>query len=434
MRGLIFFLIYSLSTSVFALTVEQNVSYELKTNNVNQVKPYLLHEAILQVMTQKGPELGINIDQIKTKLNERFETYFEAYKNRKFRESFGQNYSQEMTPEQKEQFVQTLDKDRAGLFLKSSRLEQVVDSYGYKEIKRQEKSDVWDGKVVLNLNPAKLKKLNERLLSPGSMQYSKLLLITEVNLLGMSWAELELDRATSFTDPLMASWLKWFESNAPNNVEEIEVCQGECLGLFNKWQDLPQEEGMIVPEELLNGVWLKVSFNLIKANFTKGLNEWEFSWDGNLILLDMNTKKILASYHMPMSTKSWRGLGQKDLNSKLASAMYATPLTAFNKAVKKLQDSSRLNRLSRLVISGHRHLGDVSDLIELLRKEGQSLGLELQWDLFTQKEAQLLCFYQGEEKSFTDLLSRIKELKSSHSYNVVNEFTGVRHVLKLIAE
>jgi hypothetical protein len=114
--------------------------------------------------------------------------------------------------------------------------------------------------------------------------------------------------------------------------------------------------------------------------------------------------------------------------------MYASPLAAFNKAVKKLQESSRLNRLSRLVISGHKHLGDVSDLMKLLKKEGQNLGLELQWDLFTQKEAQLLCFYQGEEKSFTDLLSRIKELKSSHSYNVVNEFTGVRHVLKLIAE
>lgn len=434
MKWIILCLAIFFNSVVFALTLEQSVSVELHTNQVDQVKPFLLHEAIMQSITQKGPELGVNSEQVKSSLNERFETYFEAYKNRKFRESFGQNYSQEMTPEQKEQFAQTLEKDKAGLFLKSSRLEQVVDSYGYKEIKRQEKSDIWDGKVILNLNPAKLKKLNDRLLSPGSLQYSKLLLISEVNLLGMSWSELELDHATSFTDPLMASWLKWFESNAPNNVEEIEVCRGPCLSLFDKWQDLPQEEGMTVPEELLNGAWLKVTFNLRKVNYTKGLNEWEFSWDGNVILLDMNTKKILASYHLPVTSKSWRGLGQKDLNSKLASAMYSSPLTAFGRTVKKLQESSRLNRLSRLVITGHQHLGDVSDLIDLLRKEGQSLGLELQWDLFTQKEAQLLCFYQGEEKSFTDLLSRIKELKSSHSYNVVNEFTGVRHVLKLIAE
>jgi len=433
-RWFILYFFFSFSSMAFADTVEQNISIELDTNKVSRVKPFLLHEAILQTLLQQGPQLGVNVEQMKSKLDEKFTSYFEAYKNRKLKESFGKNYSQEMTPEQKEQFVQTLEKDRAELLIKSSRLDQVVDSYGYKEIKRQEKTNIWNGKVVLNLNPAKLKKLNERLLSPVSMQYSKLLLITEVNLLGMSWGELELDRASTFTEPMMASWLKWLQSNAPNNVEEIGLCEGSCLNLFDIWQDLPQEEGMTIPEELLNGVWLKASFNLRKVNFTKGLNEWEFSWDGSLIMLDMNTKKILASYHMPLVSKSWRGLDQKSLNSKLASAMYASPLKAFNKAVKKLQESSRLNRLSRLVITGHKHLGDVGDLMNLLKKEGQNLGLELQWDLFTQNEAQLLCFYQGEEKSFTDLLSRIKELKSSHSYNVVNEFTGVRHMLKLIAE
>ncbi len=434
MKPILFCLLLVFSPLLYAVTVEQNISVELNTNKVNDVKPFLLHEAILKTIAQHGPGIGVNVEQMKLKLDEKFGAYFEAYKNRKFRESFGKNYALEMSSDQKEQFVQTLEKDRPALIIKSSRLEQVIDSYGFKEIKQQEKSNLWDGIVVLNLNPEKLKKLNDRLLAPVSMQYSKLLLIPEVNLLGMSWGELELDRQSSFTDPLMTSWLKWFETNAPNNVEEIEVCQGDCLGLFDRWQDLPQEEGMTVPEELLNGVWLKVSFNLRKVNFTKGLNEWEFAWDGSLILLDMNTKKIIASYHLPLVSKSWRGLEQKDLNSKLASAMYASPLSAFNRAVKKLQESSRLSRLSRLVITGHSHLGDVSDLMELLKKDGQSLGLELQWDLFTQKEAQLLCFYQGEEKSFTDLLSRIKELKSSHSYNVVNEFTGVRHVLKLIAE
>lgn len=420
--------------AVFALTVEQDTSIELNTSRINEVKPYLLHEAILQTITQQAPDLGLDIGQMKARLDEKFIGYFEAYKNRKLRESFGKNYAKDMTDEQKAKFVQALEKDRPGLFIKSSRLEQVVDSYAFKELKRQEKSNFWNAKIVLNLNPVKLKKLNERLHSPVSLQYSKLLLIPEVNLLGMTWGELELERSSSFTDPLMASWLKWFESNAPNNVEEIEICHGECLNLFDRWQELPQEEGMTVPEELLNGVWLKVSFNLSKVNFTKGLNEWELAWDGSLILLDANTKKILASYHLPLVSKSWRGLEQKELNSKLASAMYASPLAAFNKSIKKLQESSRLSRLTRLVITGHHHLGDVNDLMELLKKEGQSLGLELQWDLFTQKEAHLLCFYQGEEKSFTDLLSRIKELKSTHSYNVVNEFTGVRHVLKLIAE
>jgi hypothetical protein len=31
-------------------------------------------------------------------------------------------------------------------------------------------------------------------------------------------------------------------------------------------------------------------------------------------------------------------------------------------------------------------------------------------------------------------LSSIKELKSSHRYTLVNEFTGVHHLLKLVTE
>ena len=72
--------------------------------------------------------------------------------------------------------------------------------------------------------------------------------------------------------------------------------------------------------------------------------------------------------------------------------------------------------------------------MDMLRKEGSKLNFEVQIDLFDQKETQLLCFYQGEEKSFTDLLSQVKELKSSQSYRLVNEFTGIHHVLKLVAE
>ena len=61
------------------------------------------------------------------------------------------------------------------------------------------------------------------------------------------------------------------------------------------------------------------------------------------------------------------------------------------------------------------------------------MGLETQMDYLKSSEAQILCFYQGEEKSFTDLLSRVKELKLSQSYKLVNEFNGI-HTLKLVTE
>lgn len=432
----IILLLCILATPAWAqLTSEKTVALELKTNDVKEAKSFLLFEAIKNTVEQHSTEIGINSVTFQNKLDERFNKYFEAYKNRQFLEKFGKNYAKELSADQKQLFLTTLEENRYKLFIKNARLDQVLDSYAFKEIRRdQENQSLWKATIVLNLNRSKLEKLNKRLMSPDSKQYSKLLVLSEINLIGMSWNELGLDRASTFTDPIMDSWLKWLETNAPSNVEEIALCRGECLNAFSNWQDLPQEEGMRISEDLLNGVWLKVSFNLRKISYTKGLNEWELTWDGSVVLLDMNTKKIIASYNMLPETKSWRGLDQKTLNSTLASAMYRSPLDAFNKSVRKIQDGLRLNRLSRLVIQGHSHLGDVVSLIELLKKEGEALNLELQIDFFSQKEAQLLCFYQGEEKSFTDLLSRLKELKSSHSYRLVNEFTGIHHVLKLIAE
>ena len=71
--------------------------------------------------------------------------------------------------------------------------------------------------------------------------------------------------------------------------------------------------------------------------------------------------------------------------------------------------------------------------MEELKARGSSLGLDVQMDFFKSSEAQILCFYQGEEKSFTDLLSQLKELKLSQSYKLVNEFNGI-HILKLVTE
>lgn len=429
-------LLFFFSTSTLAqLASERTVSMKLNVQSQKEAKPILLHEAVKATIDQFSTEMGFDSKVFLTHLNAKFAKYFEAYKVRRMSEKFGKNFSAELTEDQKKIFLDGLEEQRQLLFIKFSRLEQVLDSYAFKEIQRdQETPELWKATVVFNLNRSKLEKLNARLSSGDSKQYSKLLIISEINLINMNWNDLGLEQSSVFSGPLMSSWLKWMDSNGPSNVEEINLCTGECLTSFNSWQDLPQEEGMNVPENLLNGAWLKVSFNLRKISYSKGLNEWEFEWDGSVVMLDMNTKKILSSHTILPENKNWRGLDQKGLNSSLASAMYRSPLDAFQKSVRKLQDNLRLNRLSRLVIQGHSHMGDVLSLMDLLKKEGNKLNLELQMDLFTQKEAQVLCFYQGEEKSFTDLLSRLKELKSSHSYRLVNEFTGIHHVLKLIAE
>lgn len=435
MRVFLFLLLLSVSNVWAQLQTEQAVSMELKARSVSAAKPFLLYQATHEALKRYATELNLNVDELDKNLRKKFEVYFENFKQRKLAAKFGKNFSKDLSAAQKEEFLKGLEEHREAEYIKFSRLIGILDGHAFKQIGQDPKTPaLWQANIFLEINRGKLDQLVKRASSNQTKQYAKLNLITNINLFGFSWNDLGLEKESSFIEPIASSWMKWLVSNQPVNVEEINYCTGLCLSGFERWLQLPQDEGLEIEADQVNDLWLQVSLNLKKLFYHSNLNEWQFEWEGRVVLLDANTKRVLTSVEIHPERKTLRGTEQKEINSMLASHLYRSPLAAFTTTTKKVVELPQLNRLSRLVIQGQSHLGDVLSLMSLLKKEGHNLNLELQLDLFTQKEAQLLCFYQGEEKSFSDLLSRLKELKSSHSYRLVNEFTGIHHKLQLIAE
>lgn len=434
MKFLLILMLMTASIAWAQLSTEKTVTRQLNVPNADGAKPYLLYTAASEAIAQYSTEMGFNFEAFQVKLQEKFEKHFEKFREQKLFERFGKNYQTELSPEQKNEFLTGLEAHREAELIKFTRILEVLDQYQFKTLENTQGTSNWKADVVLKIDRVKLDRLIQRMMSEGTKQYAKVNLISEINLVGLEWAELGLEKESSFSAPMMASWQNWLLANQPANVEEVVQCVDECVVGFKRWQEINQDEGMQVSPEFQNNLWLKISYNLRRVNYIASLNEWTFEWDGSVVLLDANTKRLLASETLSSQTRTWRGLDQKSLNSALASQMYRTPMSAFNTLTKKVADMPQLNRVVRLVILGQKHLGDVLSLMDVLKKEGKSINLELQLDSFSQNQAQLLGFYQGEEKSFTDLLSRLKELKSSHSYTLVNEFTGVHHVLKLIAE
>jgi hypothetical protein len=415
------------------IETEKTIQESLPDASEAEARDILLHSTVLQVIEQNGAEIGIDVLAFRAKLEERFNQYFGLLKTSRLSQKFGKNYASELTEEQKKAFLDGIELTKAKEFREFSRLSSLLDSYSFKSLEKDPEGP-WKGVIALNLNKSKLFRFNERLLLNEDRWFKKLFIIPEINLIGLNWSQLGLEQQANFSEPLLNSWFKRVENSAPSNLDEIVPCSKSCSDEFYRWLQIPQDQGMEISSLALNGLWLKVSFNIRKMTMRADINEWQFEWDGSTILLDANTKDVLASYDMLREIKTWRGLDQKGLNSALASALYRSALDPLDRSIRKIQESQRLNRVSRLVIHGQQNLDDVISLIELLRKEGGPLFLNPRLDNFSQKEAQLLCFYRGEEKSFIDLLSRLKELKSSQSYRIVNEFTGIHHVLKLIAQ
>lgn len=255
-------------------------------------------------------------------------------------------------------------------------------------------------------------------------------LVSDMTLYEMNWQHLNLEKEVSFTRPLMESWKNFLEENNKDKKFDIQLCLDECRQYLRLWEEkLPPVMTEIPTDAYANGIWLKLSIDLRKLPAAHS-----FGWEGRVVALDINTKRVLVSSELQPENKSWPGLEQKALNSALATRIYRTPLSVLKSLPTELNKLSPLNRASKLVIKGYRNLSDVYKLIEVLKTRGSSLGIEFSWEFFGPTDAQVLCFYAGEEKSFTDLLSQLKELKSSYNYGLVNELDGTTHVLKMVPQ
>lgn len=262
--------------------------------------------------------------------------------------------------------------------------------------------------------------------------FSKILILSEVNLLGFSWKDLGLERESQFTAPLLKSWEKWLKEHTPKNVGEAKICEADCLTYHAQWEEkLPEELAAVTDTEYANVLWLKVSITL-RRNLKNNIQG--FSWDGRVHLLDGNTKRAVANLTLPREQKEWVNLPQADINTKLVTRVYKTGLGSFPGLSEKIEKALPLNRVIRLTITGYKHMGDVTKLVELLQSRGSFLGLEAEMSGFGSGEAVMKVFFRGEEKSFTDLLSQVKELKSSYNYSLVNEVTGTGHVIRMVKQ
>jgi hypothetical protein len=433
-KYLFFFLVLTCNLAWGQLINTVELTEKFSVTNEDAAKKELLHLATLKSLEKFLPEMGYKNEEFNEKLQTQFNDYFSKYKESKLIEKFGSNYKTILSEEEKKAFIASLETEKHNLFIRFSRTNELLRSHSFVLIKQDEKEPTrWNAKVNLDIDKIKLDKFLRKTVMGETKAFFKIILISEIDPHGFSWSDLGLDNEKIFLKPLNDSWLKWIDDNLPSTVEEVVVCDSECLTFYNKWSE-NESNAIVIPEEYGHSVFLKVNILLKRIEMVENLQESTFDWEGRTILHDVGTKRILASFPLPQEKRTFRQLDQKAVNSGLASSLYRSPLTAFMQFNRKLEEKIGFNRVSKLVIKGFRNLDEVHLLMEKLKTRGSSLGLDVSLDNFSKDEANLLCFYRGEEKSFTDLLSGLKELKSTHSYTLVNEFTGVHHVIKFVTE
>jgi hypothetical protein len=431
----ILILIFFVSSSLWAQTSQEvDVKLKTQTKETGLVKQSLLFQASLNSVEKLAPEFQVNYLEFKKKLDLKFQDFFKNYKSKKLAERFGSSYAETLTSEEKTQFLQTLAFKEEELYQNYSGLLLAIKSQKVKNLKQDPADpESWSASFELELDKTKLASIFKRVMGEDSSVVSRLYLYTELDNLSFQWEEMNLSEASHFIYPIQTSWLQWFKDNLGNLFDDIQVCEQKCFQFYRDWSSAEATQ-LSIPLDYSDARLLRIHLKLKKDRANPSLYESSFSWEGRVILQDINTKKILGSFTLPAENKTFKNLDQKTLNSTLASYLYRLPLTSFLQLKNTLESNKAPVKVAPIILKGFRHLGDVQGYILALKSRGNLLGLDVVLSSFSKEEAFLTCYYKGEEKSFSDLLSGIKELKLSQTYNLIGDFSGVHHTIKFVTE
>ncbi len=431
----ILILIFFVSSSLWAQTSQEaEVKLKTKTKDSELIKESLLFQASLIVVEKLAPEFQVNFLEFKKKLDLKFQDFFKNYKSKKLAERFGSSYADTLTTEEKGLFLQTLALKEEELYQNYSGFLIAIKSQKVKNLKQDPADpESWSASYELELDKTRLASIFKRVMGEDSSVVSRLYLYTELDNLSFQWEEMNLSESSHFIYPIQTSWVQWFKDNLGTLFDDIQICQQKCLQFYRDWSSAEATQ-LSIPLEYSDAQLLRIHLKLKKELADPSLHESSFSWEGRAILQDINTKKILGSFTLPTESKTFKNLDQKSLNSSLASYLYRLPLTAFLQFKNTLNSNKAPAKVVPIILKGFRHLGDVQGYITALKNRGNLLGLDVVLSSFSKDEAFLTCYFRGEEKSFSDLLSDIKELKLSQTYNLIGDFSGVHHTIKFVTE
>ncbi len=276
-----------------------------------------------------------------------------------------------------------------------------------------EKLDTWEMSLDGEVDERLLTVHVQRMLQGGDKAFRRLWILTTVRPVNFGWEDLKLARQEDFSAPIEKEWLKWFQENTPDDVEDVAICDEPCQKILEKWnaQDEKSMAKFLAPE-FLGGLLLNVNITLDREVLNGTVLETRVNYGGGLILQDLNTKRVLHWADLPRETQTLRQTEPKLFNSAVASHCYRFVLPKFLEVKNQVGKSVSLTNSMTVRLVNATHMGQALRLIDWIREKAAPMQAQGKLDSFNRKETRVLIFFRGEGNKFKSLVSGVKELES----------------------
>lgn len=373
-----------------------------------------------KLLTQKG----VNAEEYLKKVTEKFFNRYESYKERRLRQSYGENYQSSMTPEQKDTIEKRFDRETADYYKRYLGIEAVFNS----AVKEKLPENKWQ--IEVSQVPSAFESWYARFEATKSQV--KFLLIPHIDLINLEWSDLKLSGERPFVAALWTAWEKW--ALEESGGVDITLCVDQCERQWMSDKSVESEElGVYFGQE--DEVQLVVDIRLeIKKTRTLPNGEVEFQIFGAYSLHDYASRSLLEAMNLGPEIKRILFTSEaQTINSQFANYFYRLAVPALSR-LKGFNDFKPYNQALQLVIEGQKNLLEVKALENQLKL---STGpFSPRWELYwlTRDMVSFRVLYRGEEKSFKELITSLQQLKSSYNAQCVWDNSSKDLRLKLVHE
>lgn len=387
-----------------------------KSDRLSFVKEQLLHSAYIDVVTQAMQQFGLDHELFWKNYNEALYKRIESYE-----QSVKTKYA-----DSKKDISEAKDEIRykkLNITRKFGNIASLIQSYSIKSMTRSS-SDPNYRYISIDANVSKdnLSNLYYRYASSKSSSLvDKLLIQVDFNNKLFNYSEIGVDRDTDFTSVIEENWKAWFKDNKPSNIKDVDILSEsdseEVEAIAGEAKDFPSKYE--------NSLYLKVIVNMKKLSSNTDLKSFDFYFQVSGFLMDIKSNRILKSFNVEESDKSYNNVDMDKFSSVLANYIYRMPMTDFKDASHKLRNLRQIENNLFVNLINYKNLAQVNDIRAKIDQRGIKYSLITKLSKIAPNFVTLSTISSATLVELNTILKELYSGKNGSNIEIIESSTGL---------
>lgn len=438
----------------------------LDDDSVTFVRNQLIAAAFRDVVQKELTDMGLDANGFWERFNQRLEINLSSVVE-DLREKHGMD-SENVTARQRQAYENELRVRRLNMQANLGGLARAITSYSVKNQSRSTQGGATRFmSVEARVDRRTLNSIYSEFMREGRARYFHSLIIKhDFELRDATWSDVGVKLASDFTRVLENHWSGILRTRLQRQVGSVVVADSSLRDKVDNYMKIPREisqslavsgqqvetlamaDGLDLeqnseraggeeldleigqevvlgeadPERLSDSLLLQIAVRLTKIDEDEAAQSRTFSYQGELLLIDLRDQSILASYEFPREKHTYTTQDDHQLSSSIATQIARTPTGQFDQFARVLSGVRADRGVVRLQLHELSSIQDFYAFSEVLTQKGVTAEFTPRLIEFNGRKAIIDLDYKGDPVRMMNVLRELdqSELSTRAVVNTLN--------------